>query len=64
MNSFFIGNNKIRSQKQNYDANYKTHVIVCWSYKFNINMADQPANLDLGNITERIKLVYNEDTWA
>lgn len=25
-------------------------------------MADQPANLDLGNITERIKLVYNEDT--
>lgn len=25
-------------------------------------MADQPANLDLRNITERIKLVYNEDT--
>lgn len=26
-----------------------------------INMADQPATFDLGNITERIKLVYNED---
>lgn len=24
-------------------------------------MADQPATFDLGNITERIKLGYNED---